>query len=67
MKINNNIRTLRFSAGEMTQQRLAEITGVTRQTIIAIEATKYTPTLALAFKIAKAFDTTVEKVFFVQD
>ena len=67
MRINNNIRGLRFSAGEMTQQRLAELTGVTRQTIIAIEATKYTPSLELAFKIVAAFDTTVEKVFFVQN
>ena len=46
--INNNIRTLRFMAGEMTQQELADRTGVTRQTIVAIENGKYSPTLELA-------------------
>ncbi len=47
----------------MTQQQLAEKTGVTRQTIIAIEANRYSPSLALAFKIARIFDVTIEEVF----
>ena len=51
-KITNSIRRLRFDHGEMTQQQLAEQVGVTRQTIIALEAGKYTPSLALAFHLA---------------
>lgn len=62
--ITNDIRRLRFEAGEMTQKDLADRAGVTRQTIVAIEAAKYSPTLELAFKIARAFDKTVEEVFF---
>ncbi len=65
--INNNIRTLRFQAGEMTQQTLAEKTGVSRQTIVAMEKGKYSPSLELAFRIAAAFDTTVDKVFFYEE
>jgi putative transcriptional regulator len=61
--ITNQIRRLRFDHGEMTQQQLAEKIGVTRQTIIAIEAGKYAPSLTLAFRIARAFGTTVEDVF----
>ncbi len=61
--ISNQIRRLRFDHGEMTQQQLADKVGVTRQTIIAIEAGKYAPSLPLAFRIARAFDTTVENVF----
>jgi putative transcriptional regulator len=63
MGITNSIRRLRFDAGEMTQAALAEAAGVTRQTIIAIEAGKYSPTLELAFKIAHAFGRPLEEVF----
>lgn len=62
-KISNNIRTLRFLNGEMTQQQLAEQVQVTRQTIVAIEKGKYSPTLELAFRIAKAFDVPLHEVF----
>jgi len=62
-EIKNNIRTLRFFADVMTQQKLAEITGVSRQTIIAVEAGKYSPSLELAFKIADAFGVTITDVF----
>ena len=61
--INNNIRTLRFFAGEMTQQELADKTGVSRQTIVAIENGKYFPSLELAFRIAHAFQVPLDKVF----
>jgi putative transcriptional regulator len=61
--INNNIRRLRFEAGEMTQQALANKVGVTRQTIIAIEQNKYNPSLGLAFRIARAFNHNIEDVF----
>jgi putative transcriptional regulator len=62
-RITNSVRRLRFEAGEMTQQRLAEQVGVTRQTIIAIEGLKYSPSLELAFKIAAAFGKPLEEVF----
>lgn len=62
-QIENNIRILRFRHGEMTQQELAERAGVTRQTINAIEAAKYSPSLELAFRIARVFDEPLEKVF----
>lgn len=61
--ITNQVRRLRFENGEMTQQHLAERVGVTRQTIIAIEAGKYSPSLPLAFRIASAFGLSIEKVF----
>jgi putative transcriptional regulator len=61
--IRNTIRRLRFEAGEMTQQELADRTGVTRQTIIAIEAAKYAPSLDLAFRIAEVFGVPLEDVF----
>jgi len=61
--ISNNIRKLRFYADEMTQQELADKTGVTRQTIVAIENSKYFPTLELAFRIAYVFNTPLEEVF----
>ena len=61
--IRNNIRRLRFDANEMTQAELAEKVGVTRQTLLAIEAAKYSPTLELAFKIAGVFGVPLEKVF----
>ena len=62
-RINNNIRTLRFFQDEMTQQQLAEKVGVTRQTIIAMEKGKYSPSLELAFRIALVFDVSLEEVF----
>ena len=61
--ITNQIRRLRFEHGEMTQQELAERVGVTRQTIIAIEGGKYTPSLALAFRLGHAFGVGIEDVF----
>jgi len=61
--IKNKIRRLRFENGEMTQQKLADKVGVTRQTIIAIEAGKYAPSLPLAFRIARTFALPIEKVF----
>jgi len=62
-EIVNLIRRLRFDNDEMTQEALAVRVGVTRQTIIALEAGKYTPSLALAFRIARAFNKRVEDVF----
>ena len=62
-RISNNIRKLRFSNDEMTQQQLAEKAGVTRQTIIAMEQGKYSPSLELAFRIALAFEVPLEEVF----
>lgn len=62
--LRNDIRRLRFAAGEMTQKDLADRVGVTRQTILAIEASKYAPSLELAFKIARAFGRPLEEVFF---
>ncbi len=62
-RITNRIRRLRFEHGEMTQQDLASRAGCTRQTIILLEQGKYVPSLALAFRIARVFETTVEDVF----
>lgn len=61
--IQNCIRKLRFNSGEMTQQALAEQAGVTRQTIIALEAGKYAPSLLLAFRLAAIFGVRIEEVF----
>ena len=61
--LTNNIRKLRFENGQITQQELADKAGVTRQTIIAIEAGKYAPSLPLAFKIARTFGISIEDVF----
>ncbi len=61
--IINNIRKLRFNRNEMTQQQLADKVGVTRQTIVAIENGKYSPTLELAFRIASVFDLPLQDVF----
>ena len=63
IEITNNIRKLRFFADEMTQQQLAEKAGVSRQTIIAIESGKYSPSLELAFRIADAFGVKINDVF----
>ena len=65
--IRNNIRKLRFQHDEMTQQQLAEHVHVTRQTIVALEKGKYSPSLELAFRIARAFDAPLEEVFFLQE
>ena len=64
LHISNNIRKLRFEHDEMTQKALAEKVGVTRQTIVAIEKAKYSPSLELAFRIAHVFNTPLEGVFF---
>ena len=64
--IENAVRKLRFNNNEMTQQQLAEDVGVSRQTIVAIEKYKYTPSLDLAFKIALAFEMEIQDVFFIR-
>ena len=61
--ITNSIRTLRFLNNEMTQKQLAEAIGVTRQTVMAIEANKYSPSLEVAFKVAEVFSLPLEEVF----
>ena len=61
--ITNNIRKLRFFANEMTQLELAEKAGVSRQTIVALEAGKYTPSLEMAFRIADVFEVSIGEVF----
>lgn len=61
--IGNHIRRLRFERGEMTQEALAQACGVTRQTIIALEAGRYAPSLELAFRIAEALDAPLTDVF----
>jgi putative transcriptional regulator len=63
MAIRNKIRTLRFNASEMTQQALADRISVTRQTVIAIEQGKYSPSLEVAFRIAHVFDVPLDEVF----
>ena len=62
-RMTNRIRRLRFDHGEMTQQTLAEQAGVTRQTIIALEANRYVPSLLLAYRIARVFEVSIEEVF----
>jgi putative transcriptional regulator len=66
-RLSNKVRRLRFDNGEMTQQQLADRVGVTRQTIIAIESGRYSPSLALAFKLARAFGVSIEDVFEFED
>lgn len=63
LKITNNIRRLRFFAHEMTQLELAEAAGASRQTIVALEAGKYTPSLEMAFRIANVFGVPIGEVF----
>lgn len=65
-RIKNNIRRLRFDTNELTQQDLADAVGVSRQTIVAIEKEKYSPSLELAFRIAHYFNTPLEEVFSFQ-
>ena len=62
-KIQNNIRQLRFHAGEMTQQELADLVQVSRQTIVAIEKGNYSPSLELAFRFSHVFKTPLEEIF----
>lgn len=62
-RINNRVRRLRFEADEMTQRELAELIGVTRQTVVAIEGDKYSPSLEVAFRIAQVFGVPLEEVF----
>jgi putative transcriptional regulator len=61
--LTNDIRALRFHAGEMTQQELADRVGVTRQTVNAIEGNKYSPSLEVAFRIARVFGVRLDRVF----
>ena len=65
--VHNNIRKLRFEHDEMTQEQLAEKVGVTRQTIVAIEKEKYSPSLELAFRVARVFGLPLEEVFTFDD
>lgn len=62
-RVTNDLRALRFAAGEMTQAQLADQVGLTRQTIIAIEQGRYSPSLEVAFKIARVFGVPLERVF----
>ena len=66
-ELRNNIRRLRFDHNEITQQELAERVGVTRQTIIALEANRYAPSLLLAYRIARFFGVQIEGVFQVDE
>ena len=63
--IENSVRKLRFNNNEMTQQELADLVAISRQTVVAIEKYKYTPSLELAFKIALAFNKEIQEVFFI--
>ena len=62
-KVANRVRALRFAAGEMTQAELADRIGVTRQTVIAIEQARYSPSIEMAFKIARVFNVGLDDVF----
>ncbi len=63
--IENTVRKLRFNNNEMTQLELADLVGISRQTVVAIEKYKYTPSLELAFKIALAFNKEIQEVFYI--
>ena len=63
--IENSVRKLRFNNNEMTQQELADLVAISRQTVVAIEKYKYTPSLELAFKISLAFNKEIQEVFFI--
>lgn len=67
MRVTNVIRTLRFTHGEMTQAELADRIGVTRQTVIAIEQGRYSPSLEMAFRIARVFDVPLDQAFGYED
>ena len=62
-RVTNSIRALRFARAEMTQAELAERIGLTRQTVIAIEQGRYSPTLEVAFQIARVFEVPLDDVF----
>lgn len=62
-RVTNSIRALRFAHGEMTQAQLAAAVGVTRQTIIAIEQGRYSPSLEMAFQLARVFGVGLDEVF----
>ncbi|MEX1072177.1 MAG: helix-turn-helix transcriptional regulator [Chloroflexota bacterium] len=62
-RVTNDIRRLRFASGEMTQAELADRIGVTRQTIIAIEQGRYSPSLEMAFQVARVFNVPLDDVF----
>ncbi|HCH33455.1 MAG TPA: transcriptional regulator [Oceanospirillaceae bacterium] len=66
LDIDNNVRKLRFEQQEMTQQALADKVGVSRQTIVAIEKNRYSPSLDLAFRLSLAFQTPITQVFFMK-
>ena len=66
MALANLIRRYRFHHGEMTQQELAKLIGVSRQTVNAIERSKYSPTLEVAFRISRVFDASLEEIFFYE-
>ena len=65
INIENSVRRLRFDNDEMTQQELADLVSISRQTVVAIEKYKYTPSLELAFKIALAFNKEIQEVFYI--
>jgi len=65
INIENSVRKLRFDNNEMTQQELADLVGVSRQTVVAIEKYKYTPSLELAFKISAVFNKEIQEVFYI--
>ena len=65
--IGNHLRRLRFENGEMSQEALARTVGITRQTVIALESLRYAPSLELAMKLARAFGTSVDNVFYWRD
>lgn len=67
MKLGNNIKRCRFDKDDMSQEALADAIGVSRQTIISIEKSRYVPSTLLAFKIARYFNKPVEEVFFITD
>ena len=65
--MKTNLRRFRFDNGEMSQQQAAELVGVSRQTIVAIEKGSYSPSVKLALKLAEKFNTTVEKMFVLEE
>lgn len=65
--LHNNLRRLRFEYGEMTQQELADKIGISRQTVLALEANKYVPSLLLAMQLARVFGRPVESVFLLDE
>ena len=66
-KVGNLIRKFRFNSDEMTQQQLADLVGITRQTIVALEKGNYSPSLELAFRIARAFEVPLEELFYYDE